>query len=234
MRSRSRTPSAQPLGLRHGHERGARSEARAPEAKRRRRNRPGTALRLLLATAAILVPHHGKSEPSKRSRRDLVPVVTTRVEGAIAVPPRHAYETLIREAAARYGVEAALIKAIMQAESAFDALAVSRAGARGLMQLMPALAKELGVQDPFDARQNVMGGARYLRRLLDLYDNNLRLVLAGYNAGETSVRQYGGVPPFRETQHYVRRVMGLLERARRENNDRSRTLPPSDTGLTRL
>jgi soluble lytic murein transglycosylase-like protein len=185
-------------------------------------------LRLLVATAAIALPHHGKSEPSKRSRRDPVPVVTTRVERAIALPPRHAYETLIREAADRYGVEAALITSIMQVESAFDALAVSRAGARGLMQLMPALAQELGVEDSFDARQNVMAGARYLRRLLDLYDNNLRLVLAGYNAGVTNVRRYGGVPPFRETQNYVERVMALLERERREDNGRSRTRSASE------
>jgi soluble lytic murein transglycosylase-like protein len=168
------------------------------------------ALRVVLATATMALPHGAKSETSKRSRREPVPVVTTRVESAIAVPAQYAYDTLIHRAADRYGVDAALIKSVMQAESAFNPLAVSRAGALGLMQLMPDLAKELGVDDPFDAHQNVMGGARYLRRLLDLYQGNVRLALAGYNAGVTTVSRYGGVPPFRETQNYVKRVTALV------------------------
>ena len=103
----------------------------------------------------------------------------------------------------------------MQTESAFDALAVSRAGALGLMQLMPDVAIELGVTDPFDPRQNVMAGAKYLRRLLDLYRGNVRLALASYNAGATNVTQYGGVPPFPETQKYVKQVTGLVASSRR-------------------
>ena len=176
----------------------------------------------MLAAAAMALPHHAKSETPKRSRREPVPVVTTRVERALVLPPQRAYDTLIREAAHRYGVDAALIKAVMQAESSFNVLAVSRAGARGLMQLMPALAQELGVEDPFDARQNVMGGARYLRRLLDLYRGNVRLALAGYNAGVTAVRRHGGVPPFPETQTYVERVAALAERARRDEEGAAR------------
>ena len=192
------------------------------------------ALRVALATATMALPHCTRSETSKRTRREPVAVVTTHVESAIAVPAQHTYDTLIREAADRHGVDAALIKSVMQAESAFDALAVSRAGARGLMQLMPALAEELGVDDPYDARQNVMGGAQYLRRLLDLYHGNVRLALAGYNAGMTAVSRYGGVPPFRETQNYVKRVTALVERTRREQNDLPSNTAAPDTRPKRL
>lgn len=177
------------------------------------------ALRVVLATAAMALPHGAKSETSKRSRRELVPVVTTRVESATVLPVHRAYDTLIREAADRYQLDAMLLKSIIGAESAFNALAVSRAGARGLMQLMPDLARELGVDDPFDARQNVMAGAQYLRSLLDRYQGNVRLALAGYNAGVTNVRRHGGVPPFRETRAYIERVATLAEQMRREEHD---------------
>ena len=192
------------------------------------------ALRVALATATIALPHYAKSETSKRSRREPVPIVTTRVEGAVAVPAPQAYDTLILEAAERHGVDAVLIKSIMQAESAFNALAVSRAGALGLMQLMPEVAKELGVDDPLDARQNVMAGTQYLRRLLDLYDGNVRLALAGYNAGVTNVSQYRGVPPFRETRNYVKRVTALVEQNRREEKDPPRKGATSAPRLKRL
>jgi soluble lytic murein transglycosylase-like protein len=188
----------------------------------------------MLATATMALPHHAKSETSKRSRRDPVPLVTTRVESAIAVPPQHAYDRLIREAADQYGVDALLIKSIVQVESAFNVLAVSRAGARGLMQLMPELAAELGVDDPHDARQNIMAGAQYLRRLLDRYNGNVRLALAGYNAGPATVSRYGGVPPFPETQNYVSRVRALLERARRQEKDSALTAATPATRPKRL
>jgi len=107
----------------------------------------------------------------------------------------------------------------MQTESAFDALAVSRAGAVGLMQLMPDLASELGVDDPFDPRKNIMGGAKYLRRLLDLHHGNVRLALASYNAGPANVSEYGGVPPFPETRKYVKTVTRLVASSRRTQSD---------------
>jgi soluble lytic murein transglycosylase-like protein len=93
--------------------------------------------------------------------------------------------------------------------------AVTRGGAMGLMQLMPDLAIEMGVDDPFDARQNIMGGIKYLRNLLDLYRGNVRLALAGYNAGATNVSEYGDVPPFPETQKFVKRVTNLFKSSRR-------------------
>jgi soluble lytic murein transglycosylase-like protein len=140
-------------------------------------------------------------------------------DGMVGVPAPHAYDALIGEASIRYGVDAALIRSVMQAESAFDALAVSRAGAMGLMQLMPEVAVEFGVDDPFDPRQNVMAGAKYLRRLLNQYGGDLPLVLASYNAGAGVVGQYGGVPPFPETQNYVKRVTNLVATARRARTE---------------
>jgi soluble lytic murein transglycosylase-like protein len=127
-----------------------------------------------------------------------------------AVPANQAYDDIIQEAAARYDMDPNLIHAVMQAESAFHPYAVSRAGAEGLMQLMPELSDEMGVSDAFDPRDNIMGGVRYLKRLLDHHDGNLDLALASYNAGPGNVERYGGVPPFRETRNYVRTIKWLL------------------------
>jgi Transglycosylase SLT domain len=103
-----------------------------------------------------------------------------------------------------------LVRAIIQVESAFDNLAVSTAGARGLMQLMPATARRFGVTDSFNAGQNILAGTRYLRVLLDRYAGDVSLAAAAYNAGETAVSRFNGIPPYRETQTYVRRVNALL------------------------
>jgi soluble lytic murein transglycosylase-like protein len=134
------------------------------------------------------------------------------------VPPNEAYEAIIQEAAAEYDLDPALIRAVMQAESAFHPYAVSRAGAEGLMQLMPALADEMGVSDSFDPRENIMGGVRYLKRLLDYHNGNLDLALASYNAGPGNVARYGGVPPFRETRQYVKTIKALYKRSKRSSN----------------
>ncbi len=119
----------------------------------------------------------------------------------------------IREMAHRYGVSEALVAAIISVESEYNPRAVSRKGARGLMQLMPATASSLSVDDPFDPRENIEAGVRHLRRLMDRFDNNLPLVLAAYNAGEHTVLRYRGVPPYRETRQYVSRVLRKVERA---------------------
>jgi soluble lytic murein transglycosylase-like protein len=118
---------------------------------------------------------------------------------------------LIREAARQVGIPAAMVKAVIHAESAFDVDAVSRAGALGLMQLMPGTARELGVLDPLRAEENVHGGARYLRTLHDRYGSWTH-TLAAYNAGPTAVDRYRGVPPYGETQQYVRRVLTYYRR----------------------
>jgi soluble lytic murein transglycosylase-like protein len=115
-----------------------------------------------------------------------------------------------------YAVEMPLVHAIVRQESSFDVRAVSPAGAQGLMQLMPALADEMGVTDPFDPRQNIMAGAKYLRWLLDLNRGDVRLTLAGYNAGPTVVSKYKRVPPFKETQRYVKKITGFMDDARKD------------------
>ncbi|SFG07174.1 Transglycosylase SLT domain-containing protein [Halobacillus alkaliphilus] len=116
-------------------------------------------------------------------------------------------DQIIKKASQHYGVDEKLIQSVVQAESNFDADVVSHAGAQGLMQLMPATAEGLGVKDPFNPEENVMGGTKYLKQMLDRYDGNSRLALAAYNAGPGNVDKYGGVPPFQETQNYVSKVL---------------------------
>ncbi|MDD3240809.1 MAG: lytic transglycosylase domain-containing protein [Lachnospira sp.] len=108
------------------------------------------------------------------------------------------------------GVDVKLLKAVAQAESGFDAGAVSYCGAQGIMQLMPATSESMGVEDPFDAEQNITGGAKVLAYLLDDYDGNVSLALAAYNAGSGNVAKYGGVPPFNETRNYINKINDIL------------------------
>ncbi len=121
------------------------------------------------------------------------------------------YDGLIAEVAARHSLEPALIKAVIRAESNFDPHAISHKGAQGLMQLMPTTAARYGVADPFEPRANVEAGVRHLKMLLGLYDGDLRLALAAYNAGQPAVERYGRrVPPYPETQAYVQAVLNHL------------------------
>jgi soluble lytic murein transglycosylase len=123
---------------------------------------------------------------------------------------RTALDSHIREAAHRYGVSEQLVTAVIRVESGFNPRAVSPKGARGLMQLMPTTASQLGVRDSFDPVENIDGGVRHLRGLMERFENNLPLALAAYNAGEGAVAQYRGIPPYRETQQYVTRILRIV------------------------
>jgi soluble lytic murein transglycosylase-like protein len=128
--------------------------------------------------------------------------------------PALPYHQHIIKASQNHQVEAALIKAVIMAESGYNPKAVSRKGAKGLMQLMPGTAKWLGVHDAFDPALNIDGGVKYLRRLLDRFDGDVPLALAAYNAGSRYVRQYGGVPPFKATHIYIKKVMKYRQKYR--------------------
>ena len=120
---------------------------------------------------------------------------------------RKKIDQIIEKASKAYNVPQNIIRGIIRAESGFNERAVSKAGAMGLMQLMPGTAKELGVTNPFDVEQNIEGGVKYLRKMLDRFDGNLIHALAAYNAGPGAVTKHGGVPPYKETRNYVKRVL---------------------------
>jgi len=125
-------------------------------------------------------------------------------------PPPHTtkkFDPFIREASDKHGIEFYLLKALIKVESDFNPTAVSRSGALGLMQIMPDNVEAFNIKDPFDPWQNIMGGAGYLRQLLQRFDGKLPLALAAYNAGPTVVEQFRRVPPFKETEEYVKKVM---------------------------
>jgi soluble lytic murein transglycosylase-like protein len=202
------------IGVRHGRQRRTRDRRggdRTTSSRRRGDRRRKTMRTLLLAAAALATTHSVKTKTSP-----LQPNVAVSMNDFRAVQADRAYDDIIAEAAAEYDLDPALIRAVMRAESAFNPMVVSPAGAQGLMQLMPALAEEMGVVDVFDPRQNIMGGAKYLRWLLDRNRGNIPLTLAGYNAGPTIVAKYRKVPPFRETQNYVKKNTGFIADAKRE------------------
>ena len=136
-----------------------------------------------------------------------------REEGA-----RYQLATLIDHYAGQFQLDAALIKAVIKVESNFRPDSVSVKGAQGLMQLMPATARELGVSDPFDPTQGIFGGCCYLRKMLDSFDSNLDHALAAYNAGPDAVRRHGGIPPYTETRNYVKRVRQYLDYYRQDKD----------------
>ena len=198
---------------RRGHERRTDGRTRSDRRRVERRRRRIRTLLLVAATAGIPGAVKGPATFG------LFPGVAVSVDQFRAVPADKAYDDLIKEAAQTYALDEDLIRAVIRAESSFDPLQVSPAGAKGLMQIMPVLAKELGVSDPFDPRQNVMAGAGYLRRLLDKHSGNVALALASYNAGPANVARYKGMPPFRETRNYVRKIKGYLADAETADTD---------------
>lgn len=173
-----------------------------------------------------LITDHPRMEPGYRlikvySEADTWSQTGQRRPTAAISPRPSSFDALIHRTADQVSLDPMLIKSVMHAESAFDPNAVSRKGAAGLMQLMPDTARRYGVSSVFDPRQNVLGGARYLSFLVERFDGDLELALAGYNAGENAVDRSGGVPPYAETRHYVKKVLRLYRRYRTDQCGRA-------------
>jgi hypothetical protein len=156
--------------------------------------------------------------------------VPDEVMDEIVAPPGADVRALAEAAARRHGLPPELVLAVVGVESAFRPAAVSHKGAQGLMQLMPATAEELGVTDPFDPAQNLDGGVRHLGALLTTYDGDLTRALAAYNAGQTAVARYRGVPPYRETRAYVKKVLARFQPAPSPKKRSAKSVAPSRRG----
>jgi len=149
-----------------------------------------------------------KSRSNKKPAQLMNPTASNSSSYQPGSNQKRTIERSIHNAAQKYNLPAGLIRGVIRAESNFEVKAVSRAGARGLMQLMPGTAKELGVDNPFDIEQNIDGGARYLRKMLDSFGGDIKVALAAYNAGPGTVAKYGGqIPPYQETERYIDRVL---------------------------
>ena len=141
--------------------------------------------------------------------------------------PLHQYQATIKKVSAHYRVDPTLVTAVISTESNFNELAISRSGAMGLMQLMPDTATHLGVENPLDPTENIEGGVKYLRYLIERFDGDLELAIAAYNCGPTAVAKYGAIPPFGETRRYVKKVFD------RYHGRKSMYIPPSQTRTVR-
>jgi soluble lytic murein transglycosylase-like protein len=150
-----------------------------------------------------------------------------RVQQADTIPV--SYVSIINSACSRFGVDPSLVHAIVKVESDFNPFAISRKGAMGLMQLMPETASVMNVRDSFSPHENIEGGVKYLRYLLDRYEGNLSLALAAYNAGETSVKKWGTIPPFKETQDYVKKILQIYNGTGNTLNGGGKTFAPRYT-----
>jgi soluble lytic murein transglycosylase-like protein len=207
--------------FRTGRDRRAADRRLSPRAhgeRRRGDRRRAAALAGLVAGAAGLMAH-GRLLPPAASGSSTAPYTEQSSRpsepGLLVAPePASPYDVFIKEAAAMYDVSADLVRAVIQTESNFNPRAKSRAGARGLMQLTPVTLREVRMKiDPFDPRENILAGTKYLSMMLDRFDGSVPLALAGYNAGPTAVRRHRGIPPYKETRGYVTKVQKAMAAA---------------------
>jgi len=170
-----------------------------------------TGLTAIPATKTSAAKNTSAFQPKSRGVSTLRPSVSVSSQNQTDLHEHLKIEKSIQQAARKYNLPPELIKGVIKAESNFEINAVSRAGARGLMQLMPATARELGVTNPFDIVQNIDGGSRYLRKMLDSFGGDVKQALAAYNAGPGTVRKYDGNVPYQETKQYIDRVLRFSE-----------------------
>jgi soluble lytic murein transglycosylase-like protein len=185
---------------------------RRQNARRKRVARAGLLAAITIAGSFPRL-HHQSAQPSTPGPQTSEATTQPPPERRAADSVLDRIDQIIDEASATYGVNPGFVRAIIHAESRFNPNAVSHVGAQGLMQLMPVTARYLGVSDPFDMRQNIFAGVKYLSNLLDRFDGDVGLAAAAYNAGPNAVARRGGIPPFRETRGYVKKVKGFLESA---------------------
>ena len=181
----------------------------------------GLGVLFVTVSAGYLLSGFSGSREVRAEARSVVPEARVEAAPAAEIPPlvteseaeASDLDAYIKHVAALYDVPADLVAAVIEAESSRNPRAVSRRGARGLMQLMPKTARRLGVDDPFDPRANIEAGVKHLRAMIDIFGNDLPRVLAAYNAGEVAVIKHRGVPPYRETRAYVKRIVKKLDRS---------------------
>ena len=156
-----------------------------------------------------------QDNPIEADDADDIKTETVNFKPKISLNPKRAdIDEIVEKLSSKYGVDSNFVKAIIKQESGFNPNATSKKGAMGLMQLMPKTAESLGVKDAYNPWQNVEGGVKYLKNLLNKYDNNRELALAAYNAGSGAVQKYGGIPPYKETQNYVKSIMSAYNKTK--------------------